>query len=51
MSTLTHDNLKKIIEYYSINPAEMETELQRYAKKLLDEGKVAEAWQVLLADV
>ena len=45
------DNLKKIIEYYSINPAEMETELQRYAKKLLDECKVAEAWQVLLADV
>ena len=34
-----------------INPDEMEKELHRYAKKLLDDGKVTEAWQVLLADV
>lgn len=44
------DTLKNIIQYYSINPDEMETELHRYAKKLLDENKVNEAWQVLLAD-
>jgi len=43
------DQLKNIIQYYSINPVEMETELQHYAKKLLDVGKVNEAWQVLLA--
>jgi hypothetical protein len=27
----------------------MEKELHSYAKKLLDQGKVQEAWQVLLA--
>jgi len=44
------DKLKNIIQYYSINPDEMDKELHRYAKELLDAGKVAEAWQVLLAD-
>lgn len=43
------DTLKNIIQYYSLNPEEMEQELHRYAKKLLDAGKVNEAWQVLLA--
>lgn len=43
-------NLKQIILYYSINPDEMEKELHSYAKKLLEEGKVHEAWQILLAD-
>ncbi len=46
----TDDNLKNIIQYYSINPEEMDKELHRYAKELLDAGKVNEAWQVLLAD-
>lgn len=41
--------LKSIFQYYSVNPAEMEIELHTYAKKLLNEGKVQEAWQVLLA--
>ena len=45
-----HDaHLKQIIQYYSINPEEMENELYKYAKELLDAGKVNEAWQVLLA--
>lgn len=43
------EQLKNIIQYYSINPDEMEQELHRYAKQLLHEGKVYEAWQVLLA--
>ncbi|HEX6334871.1 MAG TPA: flavin reductase family protein [Flavisolibacter sp.] len=43
------DHLKNIIQYFSINPADMETELHRYAARLLDQGKVEEAWQVLLA--
>ena len=43
-------HLKNIIQYYSMNPDEMEKELHAYAKKLLAEGKVREAWQVLLAD-
>jgi flavin reductase (DIM6/NTAB) family NADH-FMN oxidoreductase RutF len=44
-------HLKQIIQYYSVNPDEMEKELHAYAKKLLDNGNVKEAWQVLLADV
>jgi flavin reductase (DIM6/NTAB) family NADH-FMN oxidoreductase RutF len=45
-----HDDvLKNIIQYYCINPDDMEKELQLYAKQLLDQGKVNEAWQVLLA--
>jgi flavin reductase (DIM6/NTAB) family NADH-FMN oxidoreductase RutF len=47
----TDDKLKNIIQYFSINPDEMDTELHRYAKELLDAGKVNQAWQVLLADV
>ncbi len=43
------DHLKQIIQYYNLNPDEMENELHLYAKKLLNEGKVKEAWQVLLA--
>jgi len=42
-------HLKNIIQYYSLNPDDMEKELHVYAKKLLAEGKVREAWQVLLA--
>ena len=44
-------HLKNIIEYFSVNPDEMEKELHKYAGRLLEEGKVDEAWQVLLADV
>lgn len=43
------DTLKHIFQYYSISPEEMEKELHLYAKQLLDNGKVQEAWQVLLA--
>ena len=42
-------HLKNIIQYYSLNPDDIEKELHTYAKKLLAEGKVKEAWQVLLA--
>jgi flavin reductase (DIM6/NTAB) family NADH-FMN oxidoreductase RutF len=43
------DRLKNIFQYYSVNPDEMEKELHIRAKELLDNGKVREAWQVLLA--
>jgi len=43
------DHLKQIIQYYSLDPEEMERELHHYAKKLLSQAKIAEAWQVLLA--
>lgn len=45
-----HDErLKNIFQYYSINPTEMEKELHTYARELLNENKVAAAWQVLLS--
>ncbi len=44
-----NNRLKEIIQYYSVNPEEMEKELHSYAKKLLEDGKIREAWQVLLA--
>jgi flavin reductase (DIM6/NTAB) family NADH-FMN oxidoreductase RutF len=43
------EHLKNIIQYFSVSPAEMEKELHTYAARLLDEGKVDAAWQVLLA--
>lgn len=42
--------VKNIFQYYAINPVEMEQELHRYAKSLLEHNKVEEAWQVLLAN-
>lgn len=43
------DKLKNIFQYYSINPEEMEKELHSYARELLEAGRIADAWQVLLA--
>ncbi|HEY0039568.1 MAG TPA: flavin reductase family protein [Flavisolibacter sp.] len=43
------EHLKNIFQYYSINPTDMEKEVHSYAAKLLDQAKVQEAWQVLLA--
>ncbi len=42
------DQLKNIIQYYSIEPDSMITELHTYAQRLLNESKLYEAWQVLL---
>jgi len=50
-SSFDDDHLKQITQYYSVSPDDMEKELHSYAKKLLDQGKVHEAWQVLLAGV
>ncbi|MDE3184906.1 MAG: flavin reductase family protein [Bacteroidota bacterium] len=43
------NRLKNIFQYFSTDPVEMERELHLYARELLDEGKVEDAWQVLLA--
>jgi hypothetical protein len=43
------EHLKNIVQYFSVNPDDMEKEIHLYAAKLLNEGKVYEAWQVLLA--
>lgn len=50
-NTFEDEQLKNIIQYFSLNTEEMDKELHKYAKQLLDAGKVREAWQVLLADV
>jgi hypothetical protein len=42
------DRLKNIVQYYSINPEEMEKEIHIYARELLAKGRTNEAWQVLL---
>lgn len=46
--TFTDDRLKEIVQYYAVNPQEMEKELHRYAGELLNAGNVIAAWQVLL---
>jgi flavin reductase (DIM6/NTAB) family NADH-FMN oxidoreductase RutF len=43
------DHLKNIVQYFSVDPEEMEKEIHRYAAKLLDDNRITEAWQVLLA--
>ena len=43
------ERLKNIFQYYSINPEEMEKELQLYARELLGNGNLNAAWQVLLS--
>ena len=49
INTSFHDDkLKNIIQYYSINPEDMERELHSYAKELLQQNKVEDAWQILL---
>ena len=42
-------HVKQIVQYYSLNPEEMEGELHKHAAALLQQNKVNEAWQVLLA--
>lgn len=42
------EQLRHIVQYFSLNPDDMEAELHKLAKTLLDAGDVAGAWQVLL---
>jgi flavin reductase (DIM6/NTAB) family NADH-FMN oxidoreductase RutF len=48
-ATFNDPKLKEIIQYYSINPTDMERELHMYAKELLDKQQSNDAWQILLA--
>ncbi len=45
-----NEKLQHIVQYYSLNPLEMETETHRLAAALLNENKITDAWQVLLAN-
>lgn len=44
------EQVRQIFAYYSLAPDEMDVELHKYAAKLVAEGKVNEAWQVLLTN-
>lgn len=46
--SFTDVNLKNIVQYFALTPDEMDVELHKYASQLLTEGKVNEAWQILL---
>jgi flavin reductase (DIM6/NTAB) family NADH-FMN oxidoreductase RutF len=45
-----NDTLKQIVQYYNLNPTEMEAETHRLAATFLNNGNVNDAWQVLLAN-
>ena len=47
--SFSDEELAKIIHYYSLNTEDMEVEMHRYAALLLRDGKINEAWQVLLS--
>ena len=40
-------HVRQIFQYYSLNPEEMEREIHQYAARLLDEGRIEDAWQCL----
>jgi flavin reductase (DIM6/NTAB) family NADH-FMN oxidoreductase RutF len=48
--TFENDELKQIVQYYNLNPTDMEIETHKLAAKLLSQNKVDEAWQVLLCN-
>lgn len=50
-NTFNDETLKNIVQYYSVNPQQMEKELHIYAQKLLDDNEVSKAWQVLLTSI
>lgn len=45
----TNEDLAKIVQYFSLNSEDMELEIHKLAAKLLREGRLEEAWQVLLS--
>jgi flavin reductase (DIM6/NTAB) family NADH-FMN oxidoreductase RutF len=49
-ASFDNDALKQIVQYYNLNPTEMEEETHRLAVKYLNENEVITAWQILLAN-
>ena len=41
-------HVRQIVQYFSNNPEEMEVELHKHAARLIDQGRIMDAWQVLL---
>ena len=48
--TFENEHLKQIVQYYNLDPKEMETETHKLAASLLNNGNVDDAWQVLLGN-
>lgn len=44
-----NEDLKRIFQYYSLNPKDLEVEVHKLAAQLLSHGKEKEAWQILLS--
>ena len=44
-----NDDLVKIVQYFSLNPDDMELETHKLAANLLQENRLEEAWQILLS--
>jgi len=47
--SFTNDKLIHIYHYFTSSPEELENEVHRLAAELLEEGRINEAWQVLLS--
>ena len=45
-----NETLKQIVQYFNLDPLEMETEIHKLAASLLNDGDTTAAWQVLLAN-
>ena len=45
-----NDELAKIVQYFSLNPHDLEIETHKLAAKYLEQGNVVDAWQILLAN-
>lgn len=45
-----NETLKQIVQYFNLEPIEMETETHKLAALLLNEGDTVSAWQVLLGN-
>ena len=46
--SFSNEDYNRVVQYFSLNPSDMELELHKLAAKLIGEGKIEEAWQVLL---
>lgn len=49
-ASFENESLKQIVQYFNLDPQEMESETHRLAASLLNEGNTTDAWQVLLAN-
>ena len=49
-ASFENETLQQIVQYFNLDPLEMETETHKLAASLLNDGDTTAAWQVLLAN-